>query len=129
MNELAKKVVSHHIVVSGVQPKLSPKLIEELLNQQNAKRITVVGALGGNYIFKPPPSTYPEIPENEHLTMKIAEGFGVPMVPSSLIRLQSGELAYITKRIDKTRAVKKSICSKCFKLSRPSINIRAQWSV
>jgi serine/threonine-protein kinase HipA len=42
------------------------------------------------------------MPENEHLTMKIAKAFGVPTVPSSLIRLQSGELAYITKRIDRT---------------------------
>ena len=33
--------------------------------------------------------------------MKIAEAFGVATVPSSLIRLQSGELAYITKRIDR----------------------------
>jgi serine/threonine-protein kinase HipA len=62
----------------------------------------VVGALGGNYIFKPPSSAYPEMPENEHLTMKIAKAFGVPTVSSSLIRLQSGELAYITKRIDRT---------------------------
>jgi serine/threonine-protein kinase HipA len=61
-----------------------------------------VGALGGNYIFKPPSTTYPEMPENEHVTMKIAEAFGIQTVPSSLIRLGSGELAYITKRIDRT---------------------------
>ena len=101
MNELAKEVVSHRIAVPGVQPKLSLTLIDEVLNQKNATRLTVVGALGGRYIFKPPSSTYPEMPENEHLTMKIAEAFGVPTVPSSLIRLQSGELAYITKRIDR----------------------------
>lgn len=101
MNELAKEVVSHRIAVPGVQPKLSLTLIDEVLNQQNATRLTVVGALGGRYIFKPPSSTYPEMPENEHLTMKIAEAFGVPTVPSCLIRLQSGELAYITKRIDR----------------------------
>lgn len=101
MNELAKEVVSHRIAVPGVQPKLSLELIDDVLNQQNATRLTVVGALGGYFIFKPPSSTYPEMPENEHLTMKIAEAFGVPTVPSSLIRLQSGELAYITKRIDR----------------------------
>ena len=101
MNALAKEVVSHRIAVPGVQPKLSLTLIDEVLNQKNATRLTVVGALGGRYIFKPPSSTYPEMPENEHLTMKIAEALGVPTVPSSLIRLQSGELAYITKRIDR----------------------------
>lgn len=102
MNELAKEVVSHRIAVPGVQPKLSLSLINEVLNQKNVTRLTVVGALGGNYIFKPPSSTYPEMPENEHLTMKIAGAFGIQTVPSSLIRLQSGELAYITKRIDRT---------------------------
>lgn len=107
MNELAKEVVSHRIAVPGVQPKLSLTLIDEVLNQKNATRLTVVGALGGRYIFKPPSSTYPEMPENEHLTMKIAEAFGVPTVPSSLIRLQSGELAYITKRIDRNEHGKK----------------------
>ena len=102
MNELAKKVVSSHIAVPGVQPKLSLSLIDETLNKVNLKRLTVVGALGGNYIFKPPSTTYPEMPENEHVTMKIAEAFGIQTVPSSLIRLGSGELAYITKRIDRT---------------------------
>jgi serine/threonine-protein kinase HipA len=102
MNELAKKVVSSHIAVPGVQPKLSLSLIDETLNKVNLRRLTVVGALGGNYIFKPPSTTYPEMPENEHVTMKIAEAFGIQTVPSSLIRLGSGELAYITKRIDRT---------------------------
>ncbi len=107
MNALAKEVVSHRIAVPGVQPKLSLTLIDEVLNQKNATRLTVVGALGGRYIFKPPSSTYPEMPENEHLTMKIAEALGLPTVPSSLIRLQSGELAYITKRIDRNEDGKK----------------------
>ncbi len=61
-----------------------------------------MGALGGNYIFKPPSDHFPEMPENEHLTMRIAEAFGINVVKSSLIRLQSGELSYITKRIDRT---------------------------
>lgn len=42
------------------------------------------------------------MPENEHVTMRIAEAFGIKTVKSSLIRLQSGELSYITKRIDRT---------------------------
>lgn len=102
MNELAKEVVAYRIAVPGVQPKLSLSTINEVLNKKNMTRLTVVGTLGGNYIFKPPSVTYPEMPENEHLTMKIAEIFGIQTVPSSLIRLHSGELAYITKRIDRT---------------------------
>src|SRR5690606_18564088 len=70
-------------------------------------RLTVVGALGGNYIFKPPSDHFPEMPENEHVTMRIAEAFGINVVKSSLIRLKSGELSYITKRIDRTDAGEK----------------------
>lgn len=101
MDELAKNVVERSVAVPGVQPKLSMSLVAESANQANA-RLTIVGALGGNYIFKPPSDRFPEMPENEHLTMRIAEAFGIPVVPSSLVRLASGELCYITKRIDRT---------------------------
>lgn len=47
------------------------------------------------------------MPENEHLTMRIAEAFGIRVVPSSLIKLSSGELSYVTKRIDRTEKGKK----------------------
>jgi len=101
MSELAKNVIDRSISVPGVQAKLSMSLINKVKDAGNF-RLTVVGALGGNYIFKPPSSEYPEMPQNEHLTMRIAEIFGIQTVPSSLIRLQSGELSYITKRIDRT---------------------------
>jgi serine/threonine-protein kinase HipA len=101
MSELAKSVVERSVSVPGVQPKLSMTLINEARDNSDF-RLTVVGALGGNYIFKPPSTDYPEMPQNEHLTMRIAESFGIQTVPSSLIRLQSGELSYITKRIDRT---------------------------
>lgn len=100
MSELAKNVVERSVAVPGVQPKLSMSLIEEE-KQKSDNRLTVVGALGGNYIFKPPSDDFIEMPENEHLTMRMAELCGVLVVPSSLIRLKSGELSYITKRIDR----------------------------
>jgi serine/threonine-protein kinase HipA len=102
MAELAKNVVERSISVPGVQPKLSLSFINEAIEEDNQGRLTVVGALGGNYIFKPPSEDYADMPQNEHVTMRIAEAFGIQTVPSSLIRLQSGELAYITKRIDRT---------------------------
>ncbi len=103
MTELAKDVVKRSIAIPGVQPKLSLTMIREGLKNGSRGRLTVVGALGGNYIFKPPSAEYPEMPQNEHLTMRIAsEAFDIPTVPSSLIRLRSGELAYITQRIDRT---------------------------
>ncbi|MGB6151634.1 MAG: HipA domain-containing protein [Pricia sp.] len=101
MSELAKKVVERSVSVPGVQPKLSMTLVDKVKDEGDF-RLTVVGALGGNYIFKPPSSEYPEMPQNEHVTMSIAESFGIRTVPSSLIRLSSGELSYITKRVDRT---------------------------
>jgi serine/threonine-protein kinase HipA len=101
MTELAKNVVERSVAVPGVQPKLSLTLIDDTIQDGNKGRLTVVGALRGNYIFKPPSYHFPEMPENEHATMRIAEAFGINVVKSSLIRLQSGELSYITKRIDR----------------------------
>lgn len=99
MADLAKNVVERSIAVPGVQPKLSMSLVEEQTKAN--QRLTVVGALGGDYIFKPPSQDFEQMPENEHVTMRIAESFGINTVPSSLIRLASGELSYITKRIDR----------------------------
>ena len=101
MAELAKNVVEQRITVPGVQPKLSMSLVKEL-QEKSGFRLTVEGALGRQYILKPPSKDYPEMPENEHLTMRMAEAYGIRVVPSSLIRLKSGELAYISKRIDRT---------------------------
>ncbi len=100
MAELAKEIVERSVTVPGVQAKLSMSLIKES-QETNDNRLTVIGALGGAYIFKPPNEKFPEMPQNEHLTMRIAEAFGIRVVPSSLIRLASGELSYITKRIDR----------------------------
>ncbi|WP_420385752.1 HipA domain-containing protein [Roseivirga sp.] len=106
MAELAKEVVARSIAVPGVQAKLSMSLVQEA--QQNTKRrLTVLGALGGNYIFKPPNKEFRQMPENEHLTMRIAGAFGINTVPSSLIRLSSGELAYLTKRVDRAEGGQK----------------------
>ena len=102
MAELAKNVVERSVAVPGVQPKLSLSIVNDTIQDGNKGRLTVVGALGGNYIFKPPSDQFPEIPENEHVTMRIAEAFGINTVKSSLVRLQSGELSYISKRIDRT---------------------------
>ncbi|MDO6818905.1 HipA domain-containing protein [Zobellia sp. 1_MG-2023] len=98
MSELAEQVVERSIAVPGVQPKLSMSVLDETGKES---RLTVVGALGGNYIFKPPSKDFKEMPANEHLTMKMAKLLNIEVVPHSLIRLSSGELSYITKRIDR----------------------------
>jgi len=106
MAKLAKRVVERSVAVPGVQPKLSMSLVKETQEQADT-RLTVVGALAGQYIFKPPSHQFPEMLENEHLTMRMAEAFGIRVVPSSLIKLSSGELSYVTKRIDRAEKGKK----------------------
>lgn len=102
MADLAKHVVERSVSVPGFQPKLSMSLVKNV-EDKGRFRLTVIGAHGGNYIFKPPTKEYPELPQNEHVTMRMAEMLGVKTVPSSLIRLRSGELSYITRRVDRTK--------------------------
>ncbi|MEN8228877.1 MAG: HipA domain-containing protein [Bacteroidota bacterium] len=102
MADLAKHVVERSVSVPGFQPKLSMSLVREI-EDRGRFRLTVVGALGGNYTLKPPTVEYPELPQNEHVTMRIAGAFGIKTVPSNLIRLKSGELSYITRRVDRTK--------------------------
>ena len=101
MDELAREVVERSVSVPGIQPKLSMSLLRKT-QADPTTRLTVVGALGGGFILKPPSERFAEMPQNEHLSMRIAEAFGIRVVPSSLIRLASGELAYITRRVDRT---------------------------
>ncbi len=101
MEELAKQVVRSHITVPGVQPKISLDLPTSQ-NKNEPERFTIVGLWGG-YILKPPGKNYPQLPEVEDLTMHLANIAKIKVVPHSLIRLQSGNLAYITKRIDRSR--------------------------
>lgn len=103
MTSLAKNIVEHSITVPGVQPKLSMGLLQEIIDGEDHFRMTILDALGGNYILKPPSVDYPQMPENEFLTMQLAELCEIDVVPFSLIRLASGELSYITKRVDRTK--------------------------
>lgn len=99
MSELALQVVRNQITVTGVQAKISLNITKKEKGTVQ-KRFTIVGLLG-NYILKPPTIDYPQMPEVEDLTMHLAEIAKIRVVPHSLIRLKSGQLAYITKRIDR----------------------------
>jgi serine/threonine-protein kinase HipA len=104
VNDLAWKIIQSQTTVTGVQPKLSLNLTGGE-HKTDPKRFTIVG-LWGNYILKPPTANYPEMPEVEDLTMHLAQIAKIDIVPHTLIRLKSGQLAYITKRIDRVSAQK-----------------------
>lgn len=98
LNQLAEQVIRAQTSLTGVQPKLSLNLNKH----DGCNRLTIVG-LWGDYIFKPQTEVYPQLPENEDLTMHLAEAAKIKVVPHSLIRLSDGKLGYITKRIDRTK--------------------------
>ena len=99
MLELADKVIKSQVSVTGVQPKLSLE-IEKISNAETPQRFTIVG-LWGSFILKPPTKLYPHLPELEDVTMHLAELSGIKTVPHSLIRLKTGKLSYITRRVDR----------------------------
>lgn len=104
LEPLAEEVIKSQSTVTGVQPKISLHLTAT--NKSNAvKRFTIVGLWGG-YILKPPTPNYPQLPEVEDLTMHLAGLAKIKVVPHSLIRLQSGNLAYITRRVDRVKKEK-----------------------
>ncbi|MCX6140317.1 MAG: HipA domain-containing protein [Candidatus Kapabacteria bacterium] len=102
LQELAERFVRTQEAVGGVQPKLSLSTKKKRSEVHVNERLTVVG-LNGNFILKPQNKLYPNLPEVEDLTMHLADVANVPVVPHSLVRLASGELAYITRRIDRVR--------------------------
>ena len=97
LESLAAQVIKSQTTLTGVQAKLSLHLDRH----EGSKRLTIVG-LWGDFIFKPQTQSYKTLPENEDLTMHLAEIAKIKVVPHTLVRLQDGTLGYLTKRIDRT---------------------------
>ncbi len=101
LSEYAKKILTKHNAITGVQPKLSFWLDE---NKKNI-RFTIIDSKS-NYIIKPQSENYKWLPENEDLCMHLASTFGMKTAVHCLMRLPSNALAYITKRFDRTSGKK-----------------------
>lgn len=88
---------SKKLSISGVQLKYSLKLNDNQLE---------LCEKGGEYILKPIPVArqlheLDSAPENEHLTMQIAEQiFNINTAANGLVYFKDGQPAYITKRFD-----------------------------
>jgi serine/threonine-protein kinase HipA len=86
--------------IQGVQPKLSAVLnvkseIFELVDR------------GGIYIVKPQHDVFPEVPENEDVTMKMAASCGIEVPLHGLIHCIDQSLSYVIKRFDRVGRRKK----------------------
>lgn len=100
LKDLAREIVTASTTVTGVQAKLSLEIARGGKNEP--QRFTIVG-LWGWFILKPQTDRFANLPENEDLTMHLAEAAGIKTVPHSLIRFADGELCYITRRVDRTK--------------------------
>ena len=100
IKELAREIVTASTTVTGVQAKLSLDISRGHAGEP--QRFTIVG-LWGRFILKPQTDRFAHLPENEDLTMHMAEAAGIKTVPHSLIRFVDGELCYLTRRVDRTK--------------------------
>ena len=80
--------------IQGIQPKLSAKL------NIKKEKFEVVDT-GGRYILKPQHQYFPEMPENEDLTMKLANEVGLEIPLHGLIWSKDNTLTYFIKRFDR----------------------------
>jgi serine/threonine-protein kinase HipA len=81
--------------IQGVQPKLSARL-----NIGNA--VFEIVDTNGEYILKPQ-TQYPEVPENEDLTMRLAAMIGIEVPLHGLIYSKDGSFTYFIRRFDRDR--------------------------
>jgi len=56
---------------------------------------------GGQYILKPPSLDFPELPENEDLTMRMAASVATEVPVHGLLRSVDGSFTYFIKRFDR----------------------------
>lgn len=99
--EMAEKVS-----IQGVQPKFSAVLSPSTGEFQLVER-------GGRYILKPPHRDFPQVPENEAMTMDLARRAGVETPPFGLVRNIDGTYTYFIQRFDR-RGKKKKIATEDF---------------
>lgn len=80
--------------IQGVQKKLSAQL------KVNAGCFEIVD-LNGHYILKPQSDTYPELPENEAITMSLAKTIGLEVPVHGLVYSKDASMTYFIKRFDR----------------------------
>lgn len=86
--------------IQGVQPKLSAKFSKKNKTFELADK-------GGQYILKPQNEYYPELPENEDLTMRMASSIEIDVPFHGMIYAKDGSRTYFIKRFDRLPRGKK----------------------
>lgn len=108
--------------IQGVQPKLSAKL-------KVKEGIFEVADKGGEYILKPQNIMYPQLPENEDLTMRLAEEIGLDVPLHGLIYSKDQKLTYFINRFDRYGKGKKYSVEDFAQLSGNNRNTKYNYSM
>lgn len=111
LEPLAKEVIQSRTAVTGVQAKLLLHIPKDNLDVAG-NRFAIVGLWGG-YILKPPTPLFQQLPEVEDVTMHLASLAKIKTATHSLVRLTSGSLAYVTKRMDRVKKSKLAMEDMC----------------
>lgn len=85
---------SRKLSIQGVQPKLSASI--SVVDQE----FKVVDQFG-TYIIKPQNDIFPQLPENEDLTMRMAKILGINVPFHGMVYGKDGSLSYFIKRFDR----------------------------
>ena len=80
--------------IQGVQPKLSARL------KPKENKFEIVDRYG-EYILKPQSNFYPELPENEDLTMRLASLIDIEIPLHGLVYSVDGKFTYFIRRFDR----------------------------
>ncbi|MDB2447224.1 HipA domain-containing protein [bacterium] len=101
LEQIALVQIESGINLTGVQKKMSLGLEPNENRTDNVgKRLTYLKN-GGQYILKPQSKDFEQLPETEHLCMKLAEVCKFTVPSCALIPLASGERAFLIKRFDR----------------------------
>jgi serine/threonine-protein kinase HipA len=99
------------ISIQGIQPKLSVVL-------NVTQQTFTLSDQRARYIIKPQHATYPNLPENEALTMRLAQAAGIEVPVHGLVYAQDGSLSYFVRRFDRIGYNKKLALEDFAQLSR-----------
>ena len=108
--------------IQGVQPKLSARL--RIVNS-----CFEVVDIKGTFILKPQSDSYNQLPENEDLTMKMAEIIGIEKPVSGMIYSKDHSLTYFIKRFDRYSRNKKCRLEDFAQLTGNTRNTKYDWSM
>jgi serine/threonine-protein kinase HipA len=87
--------IAGKVALSGVQRKVAVRL-------DGTGRELVPAPEASRFILKPQAQAFPHVPENEHLTMRLASRCGIESPPCALLPLADGSIAYVVRRFDRT---------------------------